>query len=111
MKISFAEFLRLMNSLKSIEKLFSLKLVAKFGGLHARTLGGVESLGPPVGLTGFAQRMSSNATGIRKKKNKIVERCTGAEYFRKFATPNLPIVLITNPFFINFTLLFCKQFQ
>jgi hypothetical protein len=108
-KISVAAFLRLMNSLKSIRKLFFLNFVAKLGGSQATTMGGFTSLAPPWGLTGFAQRASNSAHKRRKMENKMTDRCTWTEDFRKFAAPNLPIVLIAMPFFINFTLLINKQ--
>jgi hypothetical protein len=66
----------------------------KFGGSQATTIGGFMSFGPPSGVTGFAQRNNNNEVAIRKRKNKLVFRCTIAEDFRKFAAPNLPIVLI-----------------
>jgi len=99
MNTSVTGFFSVINSSKVTVTELPVNLVAKSGGSQRVTLGGVTSLGPPVGETWLAQRTSNNAVAIEKKKNKSGGRCTRAKDFRKFATPNLPIVFHYVTFF------------
>ena len=60
MKISEPDDFRLTNSSNVIRISFSSNLVEKFRGMHSVTSGGAISFGPPVGVTGLAQRNNRN---------------------------------------------------
>jgi len=79
---------------------FPVKWIDWLGGSYLITLGGVTSLGPPTGVTGFAQyhRQRQAARSRRPGTDDFLSTIGGVE--RVFERPNLPIVLIEELIFL-----------